>query len=74
VADRQTRVPLDRRWTRMIFEECLRRGLIAMVYQPNMRLYPPLTLTEAIAEEAIAILQEAFDVVADRILAEAPGR
>jgi len=74
VADRRTRAPLDRRWTRMIFEECLRRGLIAMVYQPNMRLYPPLTVTPEIAEEGIEILREAFDVVADRILAEGSGR
>ncbi len=58
---------LDTKFTRMIFQECLNRGLIVMGYNPDIRINPPLIITQEIAEEGIDILEEAFAHVADRI-------
>ena len=40
VKDRRTREPLDRTVCRRIFQECLRLGLISMVYLPHFRVNP----------------------------------
>jgi 4-aminobutyrate aminotransferase-like enzyme len=72
VADRRSKERLDRKFSRMIFDECLRRGLIVMAYQPNIRIQPPLVLTQEMAEEGIQILTEAFDAIGDQIVAEIP--
>lgn len=60
---------LDKRWTQMIFRECLQRGLIVMGYNPEIRINPPLIITEEIAEEGIDIMEEAFAYAAERIMA-----
>lgn len=62
----QTKEKLDKQYTRMIFQECLKRGLIVMGYNPDIRINPPLVITEEIAEEGIAIMEEAFAYVAKR--------
>lgn len=41
-----------------VFRESLRRGLISMNYTAQYRINPPLTLTEAEAEEGVGILDE----------------
>ncbi len=64
VADRETKRPLDGTLTRRLFHECLKRGLLCMCYSHNIRINPPLTITEAEAEEAVGILGEALGVVA----------
>jgi 4-aminobutyrate aminotransferase-like enzyme len=43
-----------------LFRACLERGLIAMSYAPRVRINPPLTITEAEADEGLAILDEAL--------------
>ncbi len=48
-------------------QECLNRGLIVMAYNPDIRINPPLIITQEIAEEGIDIMEEAFAHVADRI-------
>lgn len=58
---------LDKKYTQMIFQECLKRGLIIMGYNPDIRINPPLIITEEIAEEGIEIMEEAFKDVAGRI-------
>jgi 4-aminobutyrate aminotransferase / (S)-3-amino-2-methylpropionate transaminase / 5-aminovalerate transaminase len=58
VKDRTTREPLDTSFTRRIFEECLRRGLLAMAYTPHVRLQPALTIDEGTALEGLAVLDE----------------
>jgi 4-aminobutyrate aminotransferase / (S)-3-amino-2-methylpropionate transaminase / 5-aminovalerate transaminase len=63
----QTKEKLDKQYTRMIFQECLNRGLILMGYNPDIRINPPLIITEEIADEGIEIMEEAFTHVADRI-------
>ncbi|HEX2865491.1 MAG TPA: aspartate aminotransferase family protein [Ignavibacteriales bacterium] len=59
---------LEKKYTQMIFQECLNRGLIVMGYNPDIRINPPLIITEEIAEEGIDIMEEAFKDVAARII------
>jgi 4-aminobutyrate aminotransferase-like enzyme len=63
VADKRTRRPLASALAQRIYQEGVRRGLIAMTYAPRVRLQPPLTLDAATARNAVAILREVFDVV-----------
>ncbi len=64
VRDRATKEPLDRAITRDLYQECLRRGLVAMTYAPSVRINPPLTIREEQALAGLAILDEALGVVA----------
>jgi 4-aminobutyrate aminotransferase-like enzyme len=64
VRDRQTKEPLGKDVTRALYQECLRRGLVAMTYAPSIRLNPPLVISEATALDGLAILDEALGVVA----------
>jgi 4-aminobutyrate aminotransferase-like enzyme len=65
VKDRKTKEPLEKKITRLIFLETLKRGLVAMNYKPNFRINPPLSLTEAEAQEGAEILDEVFSHVRD---------
>lgn len=67
VKDRKTNQKLDKETCKLIFQECLKRGLIVMGYNPDIRINPPLIIDEATAEEGIAILDAVFAHVADRI-------
>lgn len=58
---------LDKKYTEMVFNECLKRGLIVMGYNPDIRVYPPLIIAEEIAEEGLSIMEEAFKYVTDSI-------
>jgi 4-aminobutyrate aminotransferase-like enzyme len=64
VVDRTTKELVPRAVTQALFQECLRRGLVAMVYSPVIRINPPLIITEAQALEGLAILDEAMGAVA----------
>lgn len=66
VEDRQTRRPLAREITRDLYQECLRRGLVAMTYSPTIRINPPLIITEETARAGLAILDEALGAVLRR--------
>ena len=66
VEDRQTRKPIGKDITRDLYQECLRRGLVAMTYSPTIRINPPLLITEDLAREGLAILDEALGVVLQR--------
>ena len=61
VKDRTTKEPLPKAWTRELFAECLRRGLVAMCYAHTIRINPPLSIDEATALEGLEILDEAMD-------------
>jgi 4-aminobutyrate aminotransferase/(S)-3-amino-2-methylpropionate transaminase len=67
VKDKRTKEKLDKQTCRLIFQECLKRGLIVMGYNPDIRINPPLIIDEATAEEGIDIMDEVFAHVADRI-------
>jgi 4-aminobutyrate aminotransferase-like enzyme len=60
VKDRKTKEPLDREACVRLFQECLKRGLISMVYSPHFRVNPALSIDRATAETALAILDEVF--------------
>ncbi|MBI2903429.1 MAG: aspartate aminotransferase family protein [Candidatus Methylomirabilis oxyfera] len=60
VKDKRTKEPLPRPVTQKLFRACLQRGLLAMCYSYNIRINPPLTITEEEALEGLAILDEAF--------------
>jgi 4-aminobutyrate aminotransferase-like enzyme len=66
VEDRRTRQPLDKSITRDLYQECLRRGLVAMTYSPTIRINPPLVITEDTARAGLAILDEALGAVLRR--------
>jgi len=63
VRDRDTREPMSPTATRRLFDECLRRGLLAMAYAPRLRIQPALTIDHATAMSGLAILAEAFDAI-----------
>jgi 4-aminobutyrate aminotransferase / (S)-3-amino-2-methylpropionate transaminase / 5-aminovalerate transaminase len=63
VQDRQSKEPVGKDVTRSLYQECLRRGLAAMVYSPTIRINPPLVIREDQALAGLAILDEALEVV-----------
>jgi 4-aminobutyrate aminotransferase-like enzyme len=62
VRDKKTKEPLSRKATGRLFHECVRRGLLAMVYAPSFRLQPSLTIDRATAANAVGVLREVFDL------------
>jgi 4-aminobutyrate aminotransferase / (S)-3-amino-2-methylpropionate transaminase / 5-aminovalerate transaminase len=67
VKDKNSKEKLDKKYTKMFFKECLKRGLIIMGYNPDIRINPPLVITKEIAEEGISIMEEALTYVAEQI-------
>lgn len=63
VKDRRTKEPLAKHLCVRLFQECLRRGLVSMIYSPSFRVNPPLTIDEATADVALGILDEALACV-----------
>jgi len=64
VKDRTTKEPLAKDVCQKLFQECLHRGLISMVYNPNFRVNPPLTIDEGTVDVALGILDEVFGKLA----------
>ena len=67
VKGKDSKDKLDKKYTQLIFTECLKRGLIIMGYNPDIRINPPLVITEEIAEEGIEIMDEVFQYVAEQL-------
>ncbi len=63
VSDRKTRTPLSKDVTQALYQECLRRGLVAMCYSPSIRINPPLVIGEEAALEGLDILDQALETV-----------
>jgi 4-aminobutyrate aminotransferase / (S)-3-amino-2-methylpropionate transaminase / 5-aminovalerate transaminase len=63
VRDRATKEPLAKTVTQALYQECLRRGLVAMTYAPSVRINPPLTIREDAALAGLAILDEALGAI-----------
>jgi 4-aminobutyrate aminotransferase / (S)-3-amino-2-methylpropionate transaminase / 5-aminovalerate transaminase len=61
VKDKASKEPLPRAVTERIFKECVRRGLLTMAYAASFRIQPALTIDEATAKNALALLAEVFD-------------
>jgi 4-aminobutyrate aminotransferase-like enzyme len=66
VADRTTKVPLDKTVTRALFHEALERGLVTMSYSHVIRINPPLVITEGEAMRGVDILDQSFAAIARR--------
>ena len=64
-----TRRLLDRATTRAIFDALLARGVLAMIYTPEVRINPPLVIEEDQAMTALAIMKEVLSEAADRLVA-----
>jgi 4-aminobutyrate aminotransferase-like enzyme len=60
---------LDKTTTRRIFHDLLERGVIAMIYNPEVRINPPLVIGEEQAMEALATMREVLRDTAQRISA-----
>lgn len=67
VKDRASKEPLAAGVMELIFQESLKKGLLAMNYTPQFRINPPLSLTRAEAEEGVAILDEVFAYVLGQV-------
>jgi 4-aminobutyrate aminotransferase/(S)-3-amino-2-methylpropionate transaminase len=63
VRDRTSKERLPKEVTQALFQECVRRGLIAMCYGPVVRICPPLVISEENALEGLAILDDALAMV-----------
>ena len=63
VKDRGTKELVSKDRTKALFQECLRRGLVAMSYSPVIRINPPLNIDEPTAMEGLDILDEALTAV-----------
>ena len=66
VRDRQTKQPVAREVTQSLYQECLRRGLVAMSYSPSIRINPPLVISEETALAGMALLEESLAAVLPR--------
>ncbi|MFA6316614.1 MAG: aspartate aminotransferase family protein [Elusimicrobiota bacterium] len=66
VSDRKTKKPLAGNITRELFDEALKRGLLSMCYNPNIRINPPLVITMAEAMRGADIFEESLAAVAKR--------
>jgi 4-aminobutyrate aminotransferase-like enzyme len=63
VRDRKTKELVSKDDTKRLFQECLRRGLVAMSYTPVIRINPPLNTDEATALEGLDLFDEAIGAV-----------
>jgi 4-aminobutyrate aminotransferase-like enzyme len=63
VEDRRTKKLVSKDFTKALFQECLRRGLVAMTYSPVIRLNPPLNIPEETALEGLELFDEALTAV-----------
>jgi len=61
VRSRKTREPVDGSVMKEVYLAGVRRGLLAMIYSPHVRLQPALTIDRAAAEEALGLLAEVFE-------------
>ncbi|HUJ27111.1 MAG TPA: aminotransferase class III-fold pyridoxal phosphate-dependent enzyme [Myxococcales bacterium] len=66
VKDRASKEPLDKKVCGEIFQDGLRRGLLAMSYTHAIRLQPALTIDHPTALSGLRLLFEAIEAVARR--------
>ena len=64
-----TRTLLDKKTTRWIFDTLLARGVLAMIYNPEVRINTPLVIQEDEAMTALATMKEVLGEAAERLVA-----
>ncbi|HEY2825042.1 MAG TPA: aminotransferase class III-fold pyridoxal phosphate-dependent enzyme, partial [Gemmatimonadales bacterium] len=57
---------IDKALARWIFDTLLQRGVLAMIYNPEVRINPPLVITEEQAFEALATMKDVLSEAAER--------
>ena len=62
-----TRTLLDRKTTRWIFDTLLSRGVLAMIYNPEVRINPPLVIEDEQAMAALAVMKDVLSEAAERL-------
>ena len=62
-----TRRLLDKNVTRWIFDALLGRGVIAMIYNPEVRINPPLVITDEQATEALGAVRAVLEEAVERV-------
>ena len=62
-----TRKLLDKKITRWVFDTLLARGVIAMIYNPEVRINPPLVITDEQAMEALATMKAVLEEASARV-------
>jgi len=62
-----TRTLLNKEACRWIFDTLLARGVLAMIYNPEVRINPPLVIREDEAMQALAIVKDVLREAADRV-------
>ena len=62
-----TRRLLDKNVTRWIFDALLGRGVIAMIYNPEVRINPPLVITDEQAMEALGAVRAVLEEAVQRV-------
>ena len=63
-----TRRLLDKKTTRWIFDTLLARGVLAMIYNPEVRINPPLVIDEDQALGALATMKDVLGEAAERLV------
>src|SRR5256884_1308910 len=63
-----TRKLLDKKATRWIFDTLLSRGVLAMIYNPEVRINPPLVIEEDQAMGALATMKDVLGEAAERFV------
>jgi 4-aminobutyrate aminotransferase / (S)-3-amino-2-methylpropionate transaminase / 5-aminovalerate transaminase len=58
---------LSKEQARWIFDTLLSRGVLAMIYNPEVRINPPLVIREEEALEALAIMKGVLQEAAERV-------
>ncbi|HEX4600798.1 MAG TPA: aspartate aminotransferase family protein [Gemmatimonadales bacterium] len=64
-----TRTLLDKKTTRWIFDTLLSRGVLAMIYNPEVRINPPLVIEDDQAMSALALMKDVLGEAAERLIA-----
>jgi 4-aminobutyrate aminotransferase-like enzyme len=60
VKDKTTREPMSKNACRLVFDACLKRGLLTMSYAPSFRIQPAMTIDHETVDTSVAILEEVF--------------
>jgi len=64
-----TRRLVDKKTSRWIFDTLLARGVLAMIYNPEVRINPPLVIDEDQAMGALATMKDVLGEAAERLVA-----
>jgi len=64
-----TRTLVDKKTARWIFDTLLSRGVLAMIYNPEVRINPPLVIEEDQAMGALAIMKDVLSEATERLVA-----